>query len=158
MGTLHLTTSSPEETRQLGKRLGQAARPGDVFLLEGPFGAGKTVLVQGLAEGLDIAGPVASPSFVIVSQHQGRLPLYHVDLYRLEHPEPSLLEALEEYMGDDAVTVVEWSERLPQDLRHGATILRLTPTGETERAITLHTPEQRLAQAVQPTDLSRGST
>ncbi|MBI4495014.1 MAG: tRNA (adenosine(37)-N6)-threonylcarbamoyltransferase complex ATPase subunit type 1 TsaE [Chloroflexi bacterium] len=149
MNQVRLVTASPEETRRLGRRLGAAAEAGDVFLLEGPFGAGKTVLVQGLAEGLGVQGPVASPSFVIATQHRGRLPLYHVDLYRVEQLEPALLEALDEYMADQGVTVVEWAERLPEDLRREATRIQLAPAGDERREVRLSTPEERLARAAE---------
>jgi tRNA threonylcarbamoyladenosine biosynthesis protein TsaE len=110
--------------RDFGRSQGQQARAGDRFLLEGPFGAGKTTFVQGLAEGLGIAQPVSSPSFVIEAQYHGRLRLYHIDLYRLERIEPELLESLEEHLFGDGVTAVEWAERLPAELRTGATLLR----------------------------------
>ncbi len=109
--------------REFGRGLGQNARAGDRFLLEGPFGAGKTTFVQGLAQGLGVSEPVSSPSFVIETQYRGRLRLYHVDLYRLERVEPDLLEGLEEHLFGDGVTAVEWAERLPPDLRQGATLL-----------------------------------
>lgn len=148
MEEVQLVTASPEETRLLGQRLGKAAVPGDVFLLQGSFGAGKTVLVQGLAEGLGIDEPVSSPSYVIMTQHRGgRLLLYHVDLYRVEHIETALLEELEEDMADEAVTAVEWSERLPGILRQGATVIRLEPLDEQRRSIEVQTSHERLADA-----------
>src|SRR5205823_2941635 len=75
---------SPDAMRALGARIGRAAQPGDILLLQGPFGAGKTTFVQGLAAGLEVQAPVSSPSFVIENQYRGRLVLYHVDLYRLD--------------------------------------------------------------------------
>ncbi|MGB2940898.1 MAG: tRNA (adenosine(37)-N6)-threonylcarbamoyltransferase complex ATPase subunit type 1 TsaE, partial [Candidatus Dormiibacterota bacterium] len=75
---------SPTETLILGEALGRSARPGDVILLAGPLGAGKTVLVQGIAAGLGSVATVGSPTFVLVRQYNGRLPLVHADLYRLE--------------------------------------------------------------------------
>src|SRR5579859_6164148 len=110
--------------RMLGEALGRAARAGDRFLLEGPFGAGKTTFVQGLAEGLEVKAPVSSPSFVIENQYRGRLRLYHVDLYRLERVEAELWQSLEEHLYGEGVTAVEWAERLPWDLREGGTWLR----------------------------------
>lgn len=112
--------------REFGRTLGQQARAGDLFLLEGPFGAGKTTFVQGLAQGLGVDQPVSSPSFVIETQYTGRLRLYHVDLYRLEHLEAELIDSLEEHMFGDGVTAVEWAERLPDKLRQGATLLRFS--------------------------------
>ena len=132
--------------RALGKALGRAAQAGDRFLLEGPFGAGKTTLVQGLAEGLDVPTPVSSPSFVIESQYRGRLVLYHVDLYRLERVDPELLDSLEEHLYGDGVAAVEWAERLPDALRNGSTTLRFELAGEGRR-VELTTAEARLESA-----------
>ena len=132
--------------RALGKALGRAAEPGDRFLLEGPFGAGKTTLVQGLAEGLDVATPVTSPSFVIETQYRGRLVLYHVDLYRLERVDPELLESLEEHLYGEGVAAVEWAERLPNDVRDGSTTLRFEVEGDARR-VELTTAEERLEAA-----------
>lgn len=118
-------------------------------MLEGPFGAGKTTFVQGLAEGLDVTTPVSSPSFVIETHYRGRLSLYHVDLYRLDRIEPELLEGLEEHMyGGDSVTAVEWAERMPADIRGGATQLRFQVL-ENGRRIELETSESRLANAAE---------
>jgi tRNA threonylcarbamoyladenosine biosynthesis protein TsaE len=119
---------------------------GDRFLLEGPFGAGKTTFVQGLAEGLEVPTPVSSPSFVIENQYRGRLVLYHVDLYRLERVEPELWESLEEHLYGDGVTAIEWAERLPDALRDGATVLRFE-LDESARHVALITSEERLKAA-----------
>jgi tRNA threonylcarbamoyladenosine biosynthesis protein TsaE len=119
--------------RRFGAALGRAAEPGERLLLEGPFGAGKTTFVQGLAQGLDVIRPVGSPSFVIEAQYQGRLKLYHVDLYRLDVVEPELRESLEEHLFGEGVTAVEWAERLPEDLREGATLLRFVPDDDDDR-------------------------
>jgi tRNA threonylcarbamoyladenosine biosynthesis protein TsaE len=132
--------------RALGKALGRAAEPGDRFLLEGPFGAGKTTLVQGLAEGLDVPTPVSSPSFVIETQYRGRLVLYHVDLYRLERVDLELLESLEEHLYGEGVAAVEWAERLPNDMRDGSTTLRIEVEGDARR-VELTTAEERLEAA-----------
>ncbi len=145
-GSVVLDVPTPARMRALGETLGKAAVAGDRFLLEGPFGAGKTTFVQGLAEGLDVPTPVSSPSFVIVNQYRGRLMLYHVDLYRLERVEPELWESLEEHLYGDGVTAVEWAERLPDQLRDGATLVRFELT-EPGRRIALVSPEERLRSA-----------
>jgi tRNA threonylcarbamoyladenosine biosynthesis protein TsaE len=137
---------TPERMRALGKALGRAALAGDRFLLEGPFGAVKTTFVQGLAEGWDVPTAVSSPSFVIENQYRGRLVLYHVDLYRLERVEPELWESLEEHLYSDGVTAVEWAERLPAELRDGATVLRFE-LQEPARKVVVTTPEERLRSA-----------
>ena len=132
--------------RALGKALGRAAAPGDRFLLEGPFGAGKTTFVQGLAEGLDVPTLVSSPSFVIENQYRGRLTLYHVDLYRLERVEAELWESLEEHLFGDGVTAVEWAEKLPDQMRQGATLLRFELC-DPGRRVALVSPDRRLRSA-----------
>jgi tRNA threonylcarbamoyladenosine biosynthesis protein TsaE len=145
---LKLLVTSPEHMRDVGTAVGRVAQAGDRFLLAGPFGAGKTTFVQGLARGLDVRAPVTSPSFVIETQYQGRLTLYHVDLYRLERIEPELLVALEEHLYGDGVTAVEWPERLPEDVRHGATCVLFELDGDTRRLLTLETAEERLRTAL----------
>jgi len=146
---LRLAVPSAERMRALGAALGRAAVPGDRFLLEGPFGAGKTTFVQGLAAGLEVAEPVSSPSFVIETQYRGRLVLYHIDLYRLERVEAELLESLEEHLYADGVAAVEWAERLPQALREDGTRLDFAVHGTDEvRQVTLVSPAERLIEAV----------
>jgi tRNA threonylcarbamoyladenosine biosynthesis protein TsaE len=98
------------ETRQLGERMGALLREGDVVLLSGELGAGKTVFVQGIARGLGFEGSVSSKSFVLLGEYSGRITLYHADLYRLEAPEEVAELALDE-ISADGVLVVEWPER-----------------------------------------------
>ncbi len=111
-------THSPDETQALGERLGRVLLANDVVSLSGGLGAGKTCFVQGLARGLGVARErrVASPTFTIVNEHSGRLPLYHVDLYRLEERRELEEIGLAEYMESGGVAVVEWFDRFP-DLR-----------------------------------------
>ncbi|MGD9116646.1 MAG: tRNA (adenosine(37)-N6)-threonylcarbamoyltransferase complex ATPase subunit type 1 TsaE [Dehalococcoidia bacterium] len=111
MKALELTTPSPEQTQAIGKRLGEIARPGDVILLVGKLGAGKTCLTQGIAWGLGIADYAASPSFVLVRELHGRLPLYHMDFYRLENLEEIADLGLDDYFYGGGVSVVEWAEK-----------------------------------------------
>jgi tRNA threonylcarbamoyladenosine biosynthesis protein TsaE len=115
---VEVVSHSPDETRRLGRRLGRALDAGDIVLLEGTLGAGKTVFAQGVAAGLGVEGPVTSPTFTLIHEHAGRAPLYHVDLYRLpEAPGAGEGEAadigLEEYLGGDGVAVIEWGARAP---------------------------------------------
>lgn len=108
---LTLRSQSVAQTRRLGARLGRLALPGDVVLLEGDLGAGKTALTQGIAEGLGVRGVVNSPTFTILKEYAGRLPLYHFDLYRIESDEEVYALGFEDYLLGDGVAVVEWAER-----------------------------------------------
>ena len=107
-------TGTEEETRALGRQLGEQAGPGTVFLLSGYLGAGKTCLVMGIAAGLGLdPDRVHSPSFIMVNRYEGNPPLHHVDLYRLEPGEDLSDLGLEELFQSPGVTAIEWSERLP---------------------------------------------
>jgi tRNA threonylcarbamoyladenosine biosynthesis protein TsaE len=143
-----LRTQSVEETRQIGRALGKAARPGDTILLEGSFGVGKTVLVQGLAAGLGVEGSVTSPSFVLMVQHQGRLTLYHVDLYRLDgHLDDEMLDTLADCQDAGGVCAIEWPAALPSALRSGATTIAVEALDESTRELTIESPDVRLVEA-----------
>ena len=135
---------SPAETEALGEGWGRAAQSGLVLALSGDLGAGKTQLVKGLARGLGVTGRVHSPTFTLVNEYTGgRLPLFHLDLYRLETPAQIQSAGVEEFLQPDGVAVIEWAERLEAGLRkspdHGLIKLvkvRIAITSETERTIT----------------------
>jgi tRNA threonylcarbamoyladenosine biosynthesis protein TsaE len=109
--TISLETSSPNETEAAGEELGRRLRPGDLVLLKGELGAGKTTFVRGIARGCGSAAPVASPTFQLVRIYPGRLQLAHVDLYRLEEGDELRDLGLDELLDMGAV-VVEWGDRL----------------------------------------------
>jgi len=110
---IELDTRNAEETRDLGRRIGALLQPGEVVLLRGELGAGKTVLVQGIARGIGIDDPVTSPTFTLIHEYgSSDCPLIHVDLYRLEKPEDLESIGLEEMFDGLSVVVVEWSERM----------------------------------------------
>jgi len=130
-----LSSSSPDQTRAVGERLGAVLGPGDVVLLSGELGAGKTVFVQGIARGLGFNGSVSSKSFVLVGEYRGRVKLYHADLYRLDDPEQVAALALDE-ISIDGVLVVEWPERagdavLPEE----HLLIEFEVTGEDSRSL-----------------------
>ncbi len=108
---LELLSKSPEQTQSLGSRIGELALPGDIFLLVGSLGTGKTCLTQGIARGLHIEDYTMSPSFIIVRELYGRLPLYHMDLYRLDDIEEIANLGLDEYLYGSGVCVIEWAEK-----------------------------------------------
>jgi tRNA threonylcarbamoyladenosine biosynthesis protein TsaE len=134
MSHLTLESRSPEETRSLGERLSPLLQPGDAVLLSGELGAGKTMFVQGIARGLGFDGPVSSKSFVLLGEYEGRLKLYHADLYRLEDPEQVQDLALDE-VSADGILVVEWPERAQQALPEDALHIRFQITGESTRSL-----------------------
>ncbi|EID14968.1 tRNA (adenosine(37)-N6)-threonylcarbamoyltransferase complex ATPase subunit type 1 TsaE [Mycolicibacterium phlei] len=138
-GTAELATA--EDTIALGARLGAQLRAGDVVVLSGPLGAGKTVLAKGIAQALDVEGPVISPTFVLARVHRARRPgapaMIHVDLYRLlDDPEVDLLAELDSLDLDtdleDAVVVVEWGEGLAERLSDSHLDVRLERTNDSE--------------------------
>lgn len=134
---LHLISYSPEQTQYLGKALGKLAQPGDVILLVGNLGAGKTCLTQGIAWGLGIAEYTMSPSFVLVREYQGRLPLYHMDFYRLERLEEVAELGLDEYFYGRGVTVVEWADRAGPHLPPENLTVKMAQASESERLMEL---------------------
>jgi tRNA threonylcarbamoyladenosine biosynthesis protein TsaE len=119
---------SPDETQSLGESWGREAQSGWVICLTGDLGSGKTQLVKGLARGLGIQARIQSPTFALVNSHvEGRLPLYHLDLYRLDTPEQVAGAGLDEYLSPDGVAVIEWAERTginPDAAPNGFTKLR----------------------------------
>jgi len=104
-------TGSLEETLALGRKLAERFSPGDVVALSGALGAGKTSLVKGIALGLGVAEPVTSPTFTLIQEYDGRIPLYHIDLYRITDPDQLDDLGIEEYLEGDGVTVIEWPEK-----------------------------------------------
>ena len=116
---MEICSRSAEETLTLGERIAGVLRPGDVVILSGDLGAGKTVLAKGIARGLGVTEPVVSPTFTIVREYEGDVPLQHLDVYRLDHLQEVIDLGLDELLDGHAVTVVEWGEAvsalLPQD-------------------------------------------
>jgi len=119
MQSLTFNSQSPDQTQLLGSYLGKLAQKADVLLLTGELGTGKTCLVQGIARGLNVQEYAFSPSFVILRQYHGRLPLYHIDFYRLDSLDEIIGLGLDDYFYGDGVCVIEWAEKgqqlLPPD-------------------------------------------
>ncbi|MQF83088.1 tRNA (adenosine(37)-N6)-threonylcarbamoyltransferase complex ATPase subunit type 1 TsaE [SAR202 cluster bacterium AD-802-E10_MRT_200m] len=106
-----LVSKSPDETLEIGRLLGMQTQPGDIILLTGQLGSGKTVLTQGIAIGLEVKERPRSATFILISEYQGRLPFFHLDLYRIERADEALNLGLGEYIDGEGVTVVEWADR-----------------------------------------------
>ena len=132
-----LATSSPEETDAAGRRLGATLGPGDVVALSGELGAGKTVFVQGLVRALGVMVGATSPTFVLVNEYRGRLPVHHVDAYRTASLAELLDLGVEEMMDGDGVTIIEWAERLEPMLPARAVRVRIAGVGDEPRRITI---------------------
>lgn len=131
---------SPDETRALGERFGEALQPGTVVACIGELGAGKTCFLQGLARGLGVTADVTSPTFVLVNQYRGRLPIFHLDAYRTEALTEVLELGLEEMMHGDGVTVIEWADKILPLLPAGTTMVRITGLGDEPRRIEVEGP------------------
>ena len=134
-------TYSAEETRTLGRKIGETAQPGDVYTLVGDLGVGKTVFTQGIAEGLGITEPVSSPTFTIVQIYEeGRMPFYHFDVYRIGDPEEMDEIGYEDYFYGDGLCMIEWAnliEELLPDTRYDVTIEKDLERGFDYRRITI---------------------
>ena len=142
MKYLELISRSPEQTQKLGMRIGELAIPGDVFLLVGDLRAGKTCLTQGIAWGLGIKDYAISPSFVLVRELYGRLPLYHIDLYRLDNIEEIVELGLDEYLYGNGVCVIEWAEKGLSVLPAEHLLVEISYLSDTERRFRI-TPSGR---------------
>ena len=107
-------TENPEETQTLGEKLGKTLKRGDVIALVGDLGTGKTCLTQGIARGVGIAPDevVNSPSYILINEYNGEIPIYHIDLYRLENSEEIAELGLSEYIEGDGICIIEWAERM----------------------------------------------
>jgi len=131
------------QSQRIGLVLGKLAQPGDIILLVGELGAGKTTLTKGIAEGLGVAGYVNSPTFTLVNEYQGRLPMYHLDCYRLESGQEALDFGLEEYLYGEGLTVIEWPERIAEVLPAENLTMKLSPLSETKRSLRLEPVGER---------------
>lgn len=136
--TVDFVSHSAEQTIRLGRRLGRLFEGGEVICLTGDLGTGKTCLVQGMGAGLGIEEPITSPTFTLVNEYRGgRLILQHVDLYRILDSEAALAFGLDEYMYDDGVCAIEWSERVCDIWPEEYLLISLRHIDETKRGVTL---------------------
>ncbi|CAN5545918.1 tRNA (adenosine(37)-N6)-threonylcarbamoyltransferase complex ATPase subunit type 1 TsaE [soil metagenome] len=131
-------TASGDATRELAATLARTSRAGDLLLLAGDLGAGKTAFAQGFAQGLGVTDPVTSPTFTIARQYQGRLGLHHLDVYRLEHLNDVFDADLPELLEDDAVTLIEWGDVIAPVVPADYLEVRITfGPGNDDRVLTL---------------------
>jgi tRNA threonylcarbamoyladenosine biosynthesis protein TsaE len=129
-------TASPEKTWEIGQLLGKLLDAGDTVCLYGDLGAGKTNFAYGIARGLEVREQyITSPTFTFVNEYQGRVPLYHLDLYRLKGPDELENIGFDEYVGSDGVAVIEWAERAGDELPVESLSVYLSAVDETSREI-----------------------
>jgi tRNA threonylcarbamoyladenosine biosynthesis protein TsaE len=139
-----LRSRTPEETAQAGEALGRTLQEGDVVALYGELGSGKTCFVQGLVRGLGVSAPATSPTFVLVNEYRGRLPVHHVDAYRTGSLTELMDIGLLDLMGGDGVTVLEWADRAEPLLPARTIRVRIEGVGDEPRVIGLQIEGERL--------------
>jgi len=132
-----LQTKSSSETIRIGKSIGSLLLPGDVVALVGELGTGKTHLIKGLAAGVGMekSSYISSPSFTLINEYPGRVPFYHIDLFRLETEKESEELGLEEYFGSSGITAIEWADKIPSLLPKEILWIHIHYTGEHTRSI-----------------------
>ena len=130
-------TKTVEDTINFGRELGRLLNAGDVLALQGMLAAGKTQLTKGIAQGLDISEAVTSPTFTIISEYYGRLPLYHMDVYRLDSPEAFLDLGVEDMLYGYGVCIIEWSEKIITELPDRTILIHIAAEADSSRTITI---------------------
>lgn len=144
--TLDFISHSEIQTRRLGARLAAILSPGDVVALVGDLGSGKTRWVQGMCQGLDVTDPVSSPTFTLVNEYQGRIPIYHIDFYRLTDASETLSFGLEDYLYDDGVSLIEWADRAEALLPASRLTIELYYLEETKRRVVMRPHGDRFSK------------
>lgn len=138
---MEFIVDNTDSTMKLGKKIGSLVHPGDIICITGDLGAGKTHFTKGVAEGLNISEPITSPTFTIVNEYEGRLKLYHFDVYRVCDPEEIEAIGFDEYIFSDAVSIIEWSnfieELIPRE-HIWVDIKKLPELGMNFRKITIN--------------------
>lgn len=148
---LELISHSPAQTRRLGARLGRLLEPGDVVCLEGDLGVGKTCFAQGIGQGLGVAEPIVSPTFIFIREYRadgGRPPMYHIDFYRLEDLDEAGTLGLDDYLYGDGVCVIEWADRAEPLLPDERLWIRLEVMGASKRSLVLEPTGSRYERLV----------
>ena len=136
MAVFEIVTRTAAETQQLGAWLGEHACAGDVVCLEGDLGSGKTCFTQGLGRGLNIRHAIHSPTFILANEHRdGRLPLYHLDVYRMSGAAQAIGIGLDDYLAGDGVCVIEWAEKIREALPAERLWIAFEHVSESERRL-----------------------
>ena len=144
-----ITTRDPEETRAIGRIVGEQATAGDVVLLTGELGTGKTCLTQGVLHGLGSDDLARSPTFVLIAEYRGRMPLYHMDLYRVGSIDQTEELGIEEYLEGDGLTVVEWADNVPGIFPDDPLHVHIELVSECERRLSFAANTGRFAGVIE---------
>lgn len=132
-----LVSSTPEETVALGRKIGGRLQKGDVIAMQGTLAAGKTTLTKGIAQALGIDDTITSPTFCLISEYSGKMPLYHMDVYRLGGAEDFAALGTDDMIYGEGVCIIEWSEKIMSELPKKTIILKIEPQNDGKRLITL---------------------
>lgn len=132
-----LKTNTAEETIELGRKIGRLLKKGDVIAMQGTLAAGKTTITKGIAESLGVTDTITSPTFCLISEYSGKMPLYHMDVYRLEGGEDFINLGTDDMIYGDGVSIIEWSEKIMDELPKKTIILKLEPQEDGSRIITI---------------------
>ncbi len=129
-------TNSAEETISLGEKIGSCLKGGEIFAMQGTLAAGKTTITKGIAKALGVKDEITSPTFCLISEYEGRIPLYHMDVYRLDGGEDFIDLGAEDLIYGKGVSIIEWSEKIMEELPKSTIILKIEPVeGTTQRTI-----------------------
>ena len=134
---LTFKTNTPEETIELGRKIGKLLKKGDVIAMQGTLAAGKTTITKGIAQALNIDDTITSPTFCLISEYYGKMPLYHMDVYRLEGGEDFINLGTDDMIYGEGVSIIEWSEKIMDELPKKTIILKITPEDDGSRTITI---------------------
>lgn len=139
MKTLTLHSSNADETIELGRKIGSMLKKGDILAMQGTLAAGKTTITKGIAESLGVKDTITSPTFCLISEYEGTMPLYHLDVYRLEGGEDFVNLGTDDMLYGDGVSIIEWSEKIMDELPKDVITIKLEPEsdGSTNRTITI---------------------
>ncbi|MBI2842295.1 MAG: tRNA (adenosine(37)-N6)-threonylcarbamoyltransferase complex ATPase subunit type 1 TsaE [Armatimonadetes bacterium] len=152
-----ICTTSAEETMFFGEALGSQLAHGDVVALSGELGAGKTTLTKGIARGAGVTAEVFSPTFTLIHEHPGRVPFYHIDLYRLTGQEDTEYLGLDEYLYGEGIVVIEWADRAPAALPDERIDIALIAIDDDKRELRIDATSDRLREIVELVVSSAGS-
>lgn len=134
---LTFVTHTAEETIALGEKIGHLLKKGDIIAMQGTLAAGKTTITKGIAKALNISDNITSPTFCLISEYEGKMPLYHMDVYRLDGPEDFINLGTDDMLYGDGVSIIEWSEKIMEELPKKTIILKITPQEDGSRLIEL---------------------